>query len=66
MMGALSGMGTFSRSRRRSLISMERRISSSLRIDSLVISRPSRTLSPSVHRQNWRRKEEGGGGGGVG
>lgn len=48
-------MGTFSRSRRRSLISIDRRISSSLRIDSLLISRPRSTLSPSVHRQNWRR-----------
>lgn len=56
MSGALSGMGTFSRSRRRSLISIERRISSSLCMDSLLISRPRRTFSPSVHRQNWRRQ----------
>lgn len=59
MIGALSGMGTFSRSRRRSLISIERRISSSLCMDSLLISRPRRTFSPSVHRQNWWRQTPG-------
>uniref|UniRef100_A0A673HZY2 Uncharacterized protein n=1 Tax=Sinocyclocheilus rhinocerous TaxID=307959 RepID=A0A673HZY2_9TELE len=46
--GAVSGIGTFSRSRRRSLISIERRISSSLRMLSLLISLPRSTLRPSI------------------
>lgn len=56
--GAVSGIGTFSRSRRRSLISIERRISSSLRMLSLLISLPRSTLSPSVHRQNCKTKNK--------
>lgn len=49
----MSGMLMFSRSRSRSLSSMDSRTSRSVCIRSLVISLPRSTFSPSVQRQNW-------------
>lgn len=53
MGGGSSGMLMFSRSRSRSLSSMDSRTSRSVCVRSLVISLPRSTFSPSVQRQNW-------------
>lgn len=49
-------MLTFSRSRSRSLSSIDSRTSRSVCVRSLVISLPRSTFSPSVQRQNWGSK----------
>lgn len=48
--GGCSGMGTFSSSNNRNLVSMVSSCSRSSRVCSLLMVLPSRALSPSVHR----------------